>query len=219
MARNHSKNLRNQYISGLYAIKENIFEVVEKSIEENDLRQINIDEYEGQILKFLISICNAKEVIEVGTLAGYSTLWIASALPKDGKLFSFEYDKRAYDVAKANIEISDYKNNIELIFGNAHEELNNLPNKQYDAIFIDAEKRGYPKYLDWAEKHIKKGGVIIADNSFLNEAVYDETKINDKNIKQVNSMKEFNIRLANQEKYQSIILPTVEGLSVAKKLF
>lgn len=221
MERSHSQNSVKAYISSIYEGEGKILENIKKSITDNDLRQINIDEYEGQILQFLVSICNAKKVVEIGTLVGYSTIWIAKALPEDGKVYTFEADKKTYEVAKNNfLKAGEYSNKINLIFGNAHEKLEDIESQgSFDAIFIDAEKRGYPEYLDWAEKNIRKDGFIIADNTFLNGAVTDESLVNDKNIKQVMAMKEFNQRLADKDKYQSIILPTAEGLSVAKKLF
>jgi len=214
-------NSKLEYLNSLYCNEEKIFESIDKSIEESGLRAINIDKFEGKILKLLIQLSNAKKIIEVGTLAGYSTMWLASALgDNNGLVYSFEAEKKAFDVAIKNINLSKYKNKIKLIYGHAHTELINISNEApFDAIFIDAEKRGYVKYLDWAEANIKKGGLIIADNTFLNDAVFDERKITEKNKKQTATMKDFNSRLADKSKYESVILPTDEGLSVAIKKF
>lgn len=218
--RSYHGSPQKSYISSIYGGEEKILQNVKKSIEEKGLRKINIDEYEGRMLEFLITLCNARKIVEIGTLAGYSTIWLARALPEGGKIYTFESEKNAYDIAKANFEEYKNRNKIELIFGNAHEKLSDIEDKgPFDATFIDAEKRGYPKYLDWAENNIRKDGLIIADNTFLKGAVYDDNLLNEKNEKQVAAMKEFNRRLADKNKYSSIILPTEEGLSVAKKLF
>lgn len=230
MARTDVKNSKNSYICNLYASAEEkiIFDSVKKSIVENGLRQINIDEVEGRMLEILISVHGASKIVEIGTLAGYSTLWLAKALPEGGKLYSFEFEEKAYDVAKRNIENSPYADKIEVILGDAHEKLSDIEGEgdssgsddgKFDAIFIDAEKRGYPAYLDWAEENIRKNGLIIADNTLLGGAVYNAELQNDRNAKLVAAINIFNERLADTSKYQSIIFPTDEGLSVAKKLF
>ena len=111
---------------------------------------------------------NSKTVIEIGTLVGYSTIWIARALPAGGRVISFERDEKVAAVARENISKSDVANRIEIIVGDAHEKLKDIKNRgPFDAMFIDAEKGGYCKYLDWAEKNIRSGGLILADNTFM----------------------------------------------------
>ena len=96
--------------------------------------------------------------------------------------------------------------------------LSELQDETFDAIFIDADKTGYPKYLDFAEQRLRKGGLVIADNTFIWGTIFeDEPPL--KNPQIWHAMKEFNERLADQSKFSSVIIPTKEGLSVAIKEF
>ncbi len=178
-------------------------------------RFIQISPLEGKILYLLIKMKNIKNIIEIGTLVGYSTLWMAKAIPTDGIIYTIERNKEHADIARKNL--ADYKN-ITVIEGDAAIELSKLEKeKQFDMIFIDGNKSGYCRYLDWAERNIKKGGLIIGDNALLFNTVFTENLPNNISCKSKEIMREFNKRLANSKKYDSIILPTIEGLVVAIK--
>ncbi|HCR86528.1 MAG TPA: O-methyltransferase, partial [Alphaproteobacteria bacterium] len=175
---------------------------------------------EGCILRVLLQIHQSKKVVEVGTLAAYSTIWIARSLPLNGVVYSFEKDEMVANIARENIKNSDVADKIKIISGDAHANLKAIENEgAFDAIFIDAEKTGYIKYLEWADKNIRKGGLIIADNT-LQAGDITKTEFDDKRKeKTINAIKNFNEAIANPLKYSSVILPTQEGLTVAIKLF
>ena len=222
MVRN-SEDVALKYITDLYARECKDLEKARLSIDEAGLRKINISPAEGKLLYFLTKMQKPEVVIEVGTLSAYSTLWMAKALADSAKIYSFESDEKAFQTAKDNVSSSDFAEKIEIIFGDAHQNLadfyngeSNAMNKA-DMIFIDAEKKGYPKYLDWAENSLRKGGLIVADNTFLNGSVYGENEKTDKKL--VNAMQDFNQRLADESKFDSVIIPTSEGLSAAIKKF
>ena len=212
---------RSNYINEFFVEECEDLMRAKKSIEENNLPKINIGADEGKILYFLIKATGAKNIIEIGTLAGYSTLWMAKALPEGGHITTIEACDKEFEVSKTNFKASQYNDKITLLKGDAHKVLSNLKNdKSFDMIFIDAEKKGYPKYLDWAEDNLQKGGLIVGDNTFLFGAVYDEeNEYGVKNPKMVEAMNEFNSRVGNTDKFDSIIIPTVEGLTVAIKTF
>ncbi len=214
---NNSKRI--SYIKGLFAPEDTTLKAVTQSIVVNNLRAINVGADEGKLLQILLKLHGAQKIVEVGTLVGYSTIWLARALPEGGKVYSFERDEKTAQVAKDNIKNSDVNDKIEVIVGDAHEMLKTIEgNGPFDAMFIDAEKGGYCKYLDWAEKNLRKGGLIIGDNTFLFGQVYED-EVEEKYRKEIPVMKEFNRRLADTSKYDGIIIPTVEGMTVAIKKF
>lgn len=211
-----SASAASSYVKALFAAEDKTLKDTIKSIETNGLRPINIGADEGKLLQILIKLHGSITIVEVGTLVGYSTIWLARALPENGKVFSFEKDERTAEVAKQNILNSDVAHKIEIITGDAHAMLKTIEDKApFDAIFIDAEKGGYCKYLDWAEKNIRKNGLIIGDNTFLHGDVFQENPSE----KMAIVMKEFNSRLSNDKNYDGIIIPTNAGLTVAIKKF
>ncbi|WP_168464209.1 O-methyltransferase [Wolbachia endosymbiont of Ctenocephalides felis wCfeT] len=180
---------------------------------------IQISPEEGKLLGLFIKTNKIKSVVEVGTLYGYSSICMAKALPDNGHIYTIENNPQHLEIAKKNFNTLDLNNKITLIEGNALEKLYALSTKApFDMIFIDADKGGYPKYLDWAELHIKKGGLIIADNTLLFNTVFLESSTKEVSEKSWHAMREFNERLSDGNKYYSILIPTDEGMTVALKL-
>ncbi len=216
--RNTNNTLRNEYISNLYAPETPAQRHIRASIEQNNLRPINLNSPEAKIVQILIKLSNIRKIVEFGTHAGYSAASMAAALPEDGKIYTFEKDPKTAEIALNNFKHLGLDNKIEVIIGDAHENLETFNPSEIDMVFIDAEKQGYTNYLKWSYDNLKKGGLIIADNTFLFESMYDpEIAAAQENKKLVNAMHEFNNALADPLKFESIILPTDEGLSVAIK--
>jgi len=201
------------YIKSLYANEDNILKTIVEQIEISD-HSIQITAAEGKLLQFLIILSKANKIVELGTHLGYSTIWMAKALNDDGLIYTIEKDIKRASKASINFINSNHNHKIKLINGSALESLEKLT-AEYDLLFIDAVKGEYGKYLEWADKHIKKGGLIIADNTLLSGAVFDTTYKGKFNKKTIKAMQDFNIDIANTEKYHSIILPTEEGLTIA----
>lgn len=207
---------RMTYIRALFA-PENPAQKNARDSLTSDNDKISIYAEEGKLLQLLIRLAKIKTIVEVGTLGGYAALWMADALPPDGHLYTIEKDPARAARAKQNIADHD---NITLLEGDAQDVLASLaPKAPFDMIFIDADKLNYLHYLDWAEQHIRKGGLIIGDNSLLFDAVWMETLPPRVRQTALQAMRSFNARLADPEKYHSILLPTVEGMTIAEKLF
>jgi len=209
---------KTEYIRQVFAPEDALLSSIDKETREND-QPIHIGSDEGKLLEFLIRLGGVTTAVEVGTLAGYSSIWIARALPEDGHLYTIEKDEKRAKICTENFKKAGLVDKITLLQGDGHKKLTELKEKApFDMIFIDAEKAGYCKYLDWAEENLNKGGLIIGDNTFLFGAVYDDAEkgVGDKSKK---VMQEFNQRLADKTKYNSIIIPTDEGMTVAQKLF
>ena len=191
--------------------------LLQKSIREQTANNISIHPEEGKLLQLLIRLGHVKKIVEIGTFAGYSTLWMANALPPDGHLWTIEKDTERAARARKNLQDQE---NITLLEGDA---LSILPDLEkhgpFDMVFIDADKIHYTDYLDWTEIHVRKDGVIVGDNTFLFDAVWKEGDINRVRDTARQSMRAFNLRLADPKKYTSILLPTEEGLTIAVKNF
>ncbi|MEV8389894.1 MULTISPECIES: O-methyltransferase [unclassified Streptomyces] len=131
---------------------------------------------QGKLLQLLARLQGARTVLEIGTLGGYSTIWLARALPEDGKLISLEYDPRHAEVARANLAHAGLDKIAEVRTGPALETLPVLAAEDagpFDLVFIDADKGNNPHYVEWALKLTRPGSVIIVDNVVRNGAVAD----------------------------------------------
>ena len=206
------------YIRNVFAKEDN--DLAQVGSDLNDAgRKMQIGSDEGKILHVLLKMIAAEKVIEIGVLAGYSAIWMARALPENGKLYALEKSKSRIEPISKNLENCAVADKVELIEGDALENLSKLEDKSpFDAVFIDADKANYCNYLDWAEKNVRKGGLIIGDNTLLFGSVYGDNKRNMKPVT-IKIMQEFNKRLASSDNYTSIMLPTLEGMTVAIKEF
>jgi predicted O-methyltransferase YrrM len=182
--------------------------------EEND-DNISLHPEEGKLISLLCQLVGAKKIVEIGTFYGYSALWLAQALPSDGHLWTLEKDP--HRAARARSFVA-HDSRISLHEGDALASLNALEAEgPFDAVFIDADKLNYCRYLDWSERAVRSGGLIIADNTFLFDAVWKDAEIPRVRPTARHTMREFNRRLADKNFYDSIMLATEQGLTVARK--
>jgi predicted O-methyltransferase YrrM len=212
-------NRQQDYIRALFAAEDAaLLDVVRRT--ETSTEPIQIAAEDGKLLQFLIKLSNAKNIVEIGTLAGYSALWMSRAVPKGGRIYTIERDDARFTLAEETLK---KVKNVTLMHGDALGQLAALEDKApFDMVFIDADKRQYLDYLDWAEKNIRKGGLIAADNTLLSGAVFlKEDEPLPARIRQSTNeiMKTFNARMADPKKYCSMLLPTTDGMTVAVKLF
>ncbi len=204
------------YVGALYAPEDAGLLKIRKRIEGIGRTGINISAVEGRILQVLMKMVGVKTAVEVGTLCGYSSVWIARALPEDGALITIEKDPRYAALAAEGIAECGVAERVSIRQGDASEVLKTLTGT-YDFVFIDANKTGYNLCLDWAMNHVRSGGLIVADNTLLFGSVMMDEKPDDISIKPWNEMRRFNERLADQSNFTSVMLPTSEGLSLALK--
>jgi predicted O-methyltransferase YrrM len=129
---------------------------------------------QGKLLHIFARMVNARRILEIGTLGGYSTIWLARALPQGGQLITLEADPKHAEIARANIARAGLAEFVELKIGPALETLPTLEgDKPFDLIFIDADKPNNPAYLTWALKLARPGTVIIGDNVVRDGAILD----------------------------------------------
>jgi predicted O-methyltransferase YrrM len=202
------KNEIYDYIASLY--EDEFVSIRESSPSEKSKIQVSF--VEGKLLYLLLKMYKAKKVLEVGTLVGYSTSWIAKAAEE---VITIELDKKHYDIAIQNFQ--SYKmDNVKALNGSASELMVGLEKNSFDAVFIDADKISYPKYLELSYDLLKKGGLIIADNVLLWSEIHDDAKAA-MNVELYEAVRNFNKMIADETKFESIIIPTYDGLTVCIK--
>jgi predicted O-methyltransferase YrrM len=137
------------------------------------LPAIQVSAAQGRLLELLVRMCGARSVLEVGTLGGYSTIWLARGMPRDGRLITLELDDRHAEVARANLELAGLAGCVEVRVGPAVESLKTM-SEAFDLVFIDADKPSTPAYFTEALRLSHPGTVIVVDNVVRAGAVVDE---------------------------------------------
>jgi predicted O-methyltransferase YrrM len=153
--------------------------VYRQIIERSDaagLPAISVTATQGKLLQLLARSIRARQILEIGTLGGYSATWMAKALPADGKVVTIDIEPRHADVAKSNFALAGVSDRVELIVGKALDVLQRLAEqkRRFDFVFIDADKQGYPEYFDWSMKLTRPGGLIVADNVVRDGTVLEQ---------------------------------------------
>jgi predicted O-methyltransferase YrrM len=197
-----------RYISDLFIAPDFALEAALDSSKAAGLPTINVSPAQGKLLHLLAKIQGARKILELGTLGGYSTIWLARALPPDGRLISLEVDPKRAEIARANIARAELANVAEIRIGRAIDSLQQLETEgggPFDLIFIDADKPGYAEYLPWALKLSRPGTLIIADNVIRKGAVADPASTDEN----VQGIRKFNEVLAAEKHVTTTVMQTV----------
>lgn len=209
---------KEEYLSELFSKENETKKLSRQFAEELGLARISVSPAEAQLIKTLVQMHGCRKFVEIGTLTGLSAQYLFEALPEGATLWTLEKDpKHGEKSAEVFSKLDQSKKKIKLVMGDAREELLKLETEgPFDGVFIDGNKAAYMDYLLWAEKNLRPGGLVLADNVFLNGSVWGEEsqRFSDK---QVRIMREFNQRLADPNIYDSAIAPTFEGLFVGIK--
>jgi caffeoyl-CoA O-methyltransferase len=208
-----------QYILKLVGGEDEALRAADRSITDENLPPISVSANQGKFLNVLAKACRAKKILEIGTLAGYSTIWMARALPEDGKLISLEYDPHHARVAKNNIERAGLSNVVDVRIGKAIDLLPQLQANNegpFDMIFIDADKPPYTEYFQWSLKLAHSGTLIVADNVIREGNVLDPGSTDE----MVQGVQRFNEYLSQTKSVTATILQTVgskvhDGMALA----
>ncbi|QKN82018.1 O-methyltransferase [Scandinavium goeteborgense] len=183
--------------------------VLEKILENNQregLPAIDVAANQGQLLALFVRMTGARRVLEIGTLGGYSTVWMARELPDDGKLITLEFSSHHAQVAQQNLQLAGVANKVDVIEGPALDSLAVFePDTLFDLIFIDADKPNNPHYLEWALKFSRPGTLIIGDNVVREgEVTHPESKD-----KSVQGVRKFIELMGNNPRLTCTALQTV----------
>jgi len=183
------------------------------------LPAINVSPNQGKLLHLIARMSGARKILEIGTLGGYSTIWLARALPHDGRLVTLEFDPKHADVARANFARAGLTQSIDLRVGRAIDSLPKIAAENlgpFDLIFIDADKQSTPDYFTWALKLTRPGGLIIVDNVVRNGKIIDANSDDSG----VQGIRKFNDMLAAEKRVTATAIQTVgskgyDGFAIA----
>ncbi|GLB39744.1 putative O-methyltransferase family 3 protein [Lyophyllum shimeji] len=154
-----------KYHNSFLLEKDDVLDTALANSNAHGLPEIAVSAAQGKFLKLIASSIGAKHILEVGTLGGYSTIWLARALPEDGKLITLELDEKHARVARENLANAGLSSKVEVIVGKAVDSLAQMhPGTLFDLVFIDADKPSNVQYFTEAKRLVRKRGVIIVDN-------------------------------------------------------
>lgn len=207
------------YIASLFADQDEALIATQESLKASNMPLISVSPNQGKLLYVLALLCNARRILEIGTLGGYSAIWMARALPVDGHLITLESNPQHAAVAQANIERAGLSKKVEVRVGSALELLTRLATEgvePFDMVFIDADKPPYAHYFQLALRLTRPGALIVADNVIRAGKLLDPAQT-DPN---VTGTREFNTTLAAEPAVAATIVQMVglkgyDGMALA----
>ena len=174
---------------------------------------------QGRVLSMISHMIRPKRILELGTFTGYSALCLAEGLAEDGKLVTIEHNDELEETIRRNISRSPYHEKIDLIIEDAKSILSHQHSafsfQTFDLVFIDADKREYCEYLELVYPLVPVGGFILADNTLWDGHIIDPAYDKDK---QTLGLREFNDKVASDERFEQVILPLRDGLTMIRKI-
>ena len=207
------------YISDLFNDEDEYLKAATRDCKAANIPAISISATQGKLLQVLGVLTNARRILEIGTLGGYSTIWMAKALPTDGKLVTLELDPKHAAVAGKNIERAGFGNIVDIRVGKAMDLMEQMIRDKeapFDMIFIDADKQPYTEYFELSLQLSHPGTLIIADNVVREGKVLDKNSDNE----MVAGVQRFNEALAKNSSVTATILQTIgtkdhDGMAIA----
>ncbi|WP_114560240.1 O-methyltransferase [Desertihabitans aurantiacus] len=205
------------YVADLFAPQDEALEAARRDSEEAGLPAISVSAGEGRLLQLLAGISGARRALEIGTLGGYSAIHLARGLTPGGTLLSLELEERHAEVARRNLERAGLSEQVEVRVGDARASLAALADagaEPFDLVFIDADKEGYPDYLEASLVLSRPGTLLLADNTIRDGRVLDPSDTS------TAAIREFNQRLAADPRVEAVVLPLlrekVDGIAIAR---
>lgn len=192
-------------------------EIRERSVREG-LPAIAVGKFDGLHLEVLARAAGAKKAVEIGTLGGYSGVCLLRGMGEGGFLHTFELEERNARVARDSFTRAGFAERFAIHLGPASKTLSEVSSSApFDIVFIDADKVGYPLYLDWAAEHLKVGGILLGDNAFGWGGVADPHYA-DENAESIRALRTFSEKLARGGRFRATMIPTEEGLAMGVKI-
>lgn len=201
------------YVRELFATDDEVLAEIRARSRRAELPHISISSDEAKLIAVLLRAVGARRVLELGTLGGYSGVWMARALPDDGRLVTIERNTRHAQVAEDAFRSAGVRERVELLVGDAATLLPTLA-PPFDAVFLDADKAPLPTYFDHAMRLLRHGGLLMCDNTFMSGRIVDATADDP----DVNGMREFNRVVAEDARLDAAVAPVRDGLLVAVKV-
>lgn len=199
-----------RYVQRLFAREDDALRRTRERADEAGMPRIQLPPATACALQLLVRAAGVRRAVEVGTLAGYSAIWIARALPEDGKLVTLEINPEHAAVARRSLDEAGVADRVELRLGDAAELLAALgPDGSFDLVFVDADKERYTQYLEDAARLLRPGGLFVADNAFWKGLVLEPGSDHLAAV-----LDGFNRTVAGDPRFDATILPVGDGLLV-----
>lgn len=202
-----------RYVEDLFAVEDPVLARVRARHAEAGLPNIHISPDEGKLLHVLLRAVRARTVLEIGTLAGYSGIWLARALPPDGRLTTIEKDVRHAALARSAYADAGLTGQVRLLEGDARQVLRTL-SPGFDAVFVDADKEPLAEYFEWSMRLLRSGGLLLCDNAFFHGAVVDDS---DRSAA-ADGVRAFNRLAATDPRVVSAVAPIRDGVVIGVKV-
>jgi predicted O-methyltransferase YrrM len=202
-----------RYLAARTVQDDDFLKALKKAAAEAGLPPIAISAAQASFMQILLKAAKAKDVVEVGTLGGYSAIWMARALPKEGKVRTLEISPRHAEFARTWIAKSDVAGKIEVVVGDGRQVLPSFAADSADAAFLDADKTSYPAYLEQCLRIVRKGGLILADNAFAFGQLFDPHPTD----REAPAIKAFNEMVPKTKGLHGVIVPLGDGCWVCLK--
>jgi len=170
---------------------------------------------QGRVLSMISHMIRPKRILELGTFTGYSALCLAEGLEDDGKLVTIEHNDELEETIERNFSRSSLSDRIELRIGDCKLVIGDLKDQVFDLVFIDADKREYCAYLDLVYPLVPVGGFILADNTLWDGHIIDPAYDKDK---QTLGLRAFNDKVKEDDRFEQVILPLRDGLTLIRKI-
>ena len=170
---------------------------------------------QGRVLSMISHMIQPHRILELGTFTGYSALCLAEGLAEGGRLTTIEHNDELEEMIRRNLALSPLGEKIELRIGDCKQVIRDLKDEVYDLVFIDADKREYCAYLDLVYPLVRKGGFILSDNTLWDGHVVDPAYDKEK---QTLGLRAFNDRLKEDDRFEQVILPLRDGLTIIRKV-
>jgi caffeoyl-CoA O-methyltransferase len=204
-----------KYIEDHFAQEDEVLSQIRRRLASKGLPTYTINPEEGRFLQLLVAACGAKRALELGTLGGYSGIWIARGLPEGGSLITVEQYTHHALLAQEHFEMAGLQDKIQIRQGDARKVIRELdPEGPFDFIFMDADNANLPAYLDWTLDHIRPGGMIAAHNAFVHGAILNEHNRG----AYVEGTRVFNRRISRDSRFIATIFPAGDGMTVALRM-
>ncbi len=201
-----------RYVDSVYGVEDDVLRDIRARSAQAGLPEIQVSALDGRHLLVLAAAAGAHRAVEIGTLGGYSGVWLLRGMADGGVLDTFEIDSAHARVAEETFRRAGFAGRVRQHLGPAGQKLREIESEApFDLCFIDADKEGYPEYLDWAARHLRKGGLVIADNAFLWGELADPARADAAHVR---ALKIVHQRLATGGQWHATVLPTGEGLAV-----
>ncbi len=201
-----------------YAPEDDVLRDVRARSDAAGLPPIAVGAMDGLHLEVIARAAGARRAVEIGTLGGYSGVALLRGMADGGVLHTFELDPRRAEIARASFERAGVAARARVHVGDASELLRTVEGEgPFDLVFVDADKIGYPRYLAWAEEHLRVGGMLLADNTFGFGHVHEE-RPQGESAEAMAALRAFSERLARGGRFRATMLPTAEGLSLGVKV-